>query len=196
MALRIRLSRTCWICTLSASTKSARGSNSKRTRTPLSLAPTSASALASSTSFFTSSTRRSLSPRATKSRKRRMICPARSACSAALSMASRKNRGALVGAAFQQPARSLHVIGDRRQRLIELVRQRRGHLAHGGQPRHVDQLGLQFLQPRLGLLPLGEVADEAGEEALIARFASRRRRAPSEMSSRPCAARPRPGRCR
>ena len=43
----------------------------------LSLAPTSASALASSTSFLTSSTRRSLSPRATKSRKRRMIWPAR-----------------------------------------------------------------------------------------------------------------------
>jgi hypothetical protein len=51
----------------------------------------SASALASSTSFLTLSTRRSLSPRATKSRKRRMICPARKACSAALSMAWRSN---------------------------------------------------------------------------------------------------------
>ena len=32
----------------------------------------------------------------------------------------------------------------------------------------MDQLGLQFLQPRLGLLSFGQVADEAGEEALIA----------------------------
>ena len=33
----------------------------------------------------------------------------------------------------------------------------------------MDELGLQLLQPRLGLLPLGQVADEAGEEALVAR---------------------------
>ena len=32
----------------------------------------------------------------------------------------------------------------------------------------MDQLGLQFLESRLGLLPFGQVADEAGEEALIA----------------------------
>src|SRR5262245_40495165 len=31
------------------------------------------------------------------------------------------------------------------------------------------ELGLQFLQPRLGLLTLREVADESGEVALIAR---------------------------
>ena len=48
MALRIRLSITCSTCILSARTKSARGSNSKETRTPVSLAPTRASALASS----------------------------------------------------------------------------------------------------------------------------------------------------
>ena len=50
---------------------------------------TSASALASSTSLVMFSTRRSLSPRATKSRRRRMILPARSACSDALPRASR-----------------------------------------------------------------------------------------------------------
>ena len=136
---------------------------------PWSLAPTSASALASSTSLVMLSTRRSLSPRATKSRRRRMIWPARSACSAALSRASRIDRERLVGAVFEQPARALQVVGDRRQRLVELVGERRGHLAHRGQPRDVHQLGLQFLQPRLGLLPLGQIADEAGEEALVAR---------------------------
>src|SRR5262249_3561968 len=43
-ALRMRLSSTCWICTLSASTRSRVGSKRKRTRTPWSLTPTSASA--------------------------------------------------------------------------------------------------------------------------------------------------------
>ena len=101
--------------------------------------------------------------------------PARSACSAALSMASRRIADVFVGTVFQQPARSLHVVGDRRERLVELVRQRGRHLAHGGQSRDMNELGLQFLQPRLGLLALGEIADEAGEEALLAAFSSRRR---------------------
>ena len=38
----------------------------------------------------------------------------------------------------------------------------------------MDELGLQLLQPRLGFLPLGQVADEAGEEAPVAGVASRR----------------------
>ena len=42
------------------------------------------------------------------------------------------------------------------------------HLAHRGQPRHVDEFGLQFLQPRFGFLAFGQVADKAGEEALLA----------------------------
>ena len=71
----------------------------------------------------------------------------------------------VIGLSLQQPARAHHVVGDRRQRLVQLMRQRRGHLAHGAEARDVDQLGLQLLQPRLGLLPLAEVADEAGEEA-------------------------------
>ena len=50
------------------------------------------------------------------------------------------------------------------------MRQRRGHLAHGGQPRQAGKLGLQLVQLMLGLLPLGEIADEAGEEAAFARL--------------------------
>ena len=99
-----------------------------------------------------------------------MIWPARIAWSAALSRASRSVVDALVAVALQQPPRALEVVGDRRQRLVELVRQRRCHLAHRGQARDVHQLGLQFLQARFGLLPLGQVADEAGEEAPVARF--------------------------
>ena len=63
----------------------------------------------------------------------------------------------------QQPARALHVVADRGERLIELVRKRRRHLSHRAQARDVDQFGLQLLQPCLGLLMLGEVADEAGK---------------------------------
>ena len=63
----------------------------------------------------------------------------------------------------QQTARTLHVVADRGERLIELVRKRRRHLSHRAQARDVDQLGLQLLQPCLGLLMFGEIADEAGE---------------------------------
>ena len=135
---------------------------------PRSLTPTSASALASSTSLVMLSTCRSLSPRDTKSRSRRMIWPARSAWSAALSSASRIMPDVSSALAFEQPARALQIVGDRRQRLVEFMRQRRGHLAHRGQPRDMDQFGLQLLQARLGLLALGQVADEAGEKALLA----------------------------
>src|SRR5690242_8850652 len=40
----------------------------------------------------------------------------------------------------------------------------------------MDKLGLQLLQARFGFLPLGEVADESGKIALIARphFADRK----------------------
>ena len=75
-----------------------------------------------------------------------------------------------VRSAFEQPARALHVVGDRRERLVQFMRQRRGHLAHRGQARDMDELGLQLLQPRLGLLPFGQVADEAGEETPVAGF--------------------------
>ena len=34
--------------------------------------------------------------------------------------------------------------------------ERGGHFAHRGEPRDVNELGLQFLEPGLGLLVLGE----------------------------------------
>jgi hypothetical protein len=42
----------------------------------------------------------------------------------------------------------------------------RGHFTQGGYPRDVNEFALQFLQPRLGMLAFGEIADEAGEEPL------------------------------
>ena len=50
------------------------------------------------------------------------------------------------------------------------MRERGSHLAHGGQSRDMHELGLQFLEPCLGHLTLCKIADEAGEEALLARF--------------------------
>ena len=75
---------------------------------------------------------------------RRPAAPARRPCRARRrtfsSVAASRGR-----AASREP---LQVVGDRRQRLVELVRQRRGHLAHRGEARDVDQLALQLLQPR------------------------------------------------
>ena len=61
----------------------------------------------------------------------------------------RRNR---VPAGGEQPARAFHVVADRRERLVDLMRQRRGHLPHRAEARHVQQFGLQFLQARLRLL--------------------------------------------
>ena len=67
----------------------------------------------------------------------------------------------------QAPA-ALQIIGDGRERLVDLVRERRCHLAHGGQPRQAGELGLELLELALGRLPFGQVADEAGEVAALA----------------------------
>ena len=79
-----------------------------------------------------------------------------------------------VGAAREQAARSLHVIADGRKRLIEFVGQRGCHLSHRAETRHVNELGLQFLQSCLRLLLLGEVAHKTCEEGLSDPIASRR----------------------
>ena len=98
--------------------------------------------------------------------------------------------------AFSKRGGPAKVARDRRQRLVELVRQRRRHFAHGGQARDVDQLRLQLLHSPFLAPVLRQVADEAGEEAVRRRPWPRRPQAPWERSSRPCARRPRSGRCR
>ena len=52
-------------------------------------------------------------------------------------------------------------IGERGERLVELVRERRGHRPHRAQPRDVDQLGLHPPDLGLGAVPLGEVGHRA-----------------------------------
>ena len=67
----------------------------------------------------------------------------------------------------QEPTRAFHVIADCRERLIEFMRKRRSHLPHRAQPRHMQQLGmqflesdLQFLQRRVGFGGRGDVASD------------------------------------
>lgn len=54
--------------------------------------------------------------------------------------------------AGQQLLGGVQVVGDGGERLVQLVRQRAGHLAHGVQPRHPDHLGLELGQPLGGRL--------------------------------------------
>lgn len=44
--------------------------------------------------------------------------------------------------------------------------QRGGERSHLAYPAHVGQLRLEFMEPQLRLLPLGDLADEAGEDSL------------------------------
>ena len=90
-------------------------------------------------------------------------------------MAPQINFEIVVGPAFQEPLCPLQIVGDSRQGLVELVGKGRRHFAHRRQAGNMDELGLQFLQARLGLLPFGQVADEARKETLVRRphFADR-----------------------
>src|SRR5215472_16155530 len=78
-----------------------------------------------------------------------------------------RHDGLFVGARLEQLTRPLHIATDGRKRLVELVSESRRHLTHRGQAGYVHEFGLQLLQARLGLLPLGEIADESGEEARV-----------------------------
>ena len=69
----------------------------------------------------------------------------------------------------EKPPAALEIVGDGGERLVELMGECGGHLAQRRVARYVGELGLQLLQPGLGLLPLGQIADEAGEVALPAR---------------------------
>ena len=57
----------------------------------------------------------------------------------------------------------LDVVGDRAERLVELVRELGREPLDGGDPQHVRQLGLLAPDLLLRLLPLGDVADRADE---------------------------------
>ncbi len=60
-----------------------------------------------------------------------------------------------------QALAGLRVGGDRRQRLVDLVGEARGHLAHGRQAAEVRQALLQHARLVLGAAPVGDVVDRA-----------------------------------
>ena len=94
--------------------------------------------------------RRSPSPRATKSRSRRMIWLRHVLTARPLYQRFSNHFGAIIST-FQQPPRTFQIVGNRRQRLVELVCQRGGHFAHGGQTGNMHELGLKLLQASFGL---------------------------------------------
>jgi len=49
----------------------------------------------------------------------------------------------------QQATTGAHIAAYGGQRLVDLMRQRRDHLAKFGQSRHMDQFSLQLMQPPL-----------------------------------------------
>ena len=67
----------------------------------------------------------------------------------------------------EQALASHQIIADCAQGLVEFMRERRGHLAKGGEARDMYQFALQLLQARLGLLPFRKVAHKAGEIATL-----------------------------
>ena len=97
-----------------------------------------------------------------------MIWPARRVC-CPRRVQGRADLGQVGIGLVEQPHAALHIVGGGRQRLVQFVRQGRGHFAQRGQPRDMGQFILQVVQPPLGLLAFADVAHEAGEEPLVTR---------------------------
>jgi hypothetical protein len=69
---------------------------------------------------------------------------------------------------LQEPPARLQIVDDRGQRLVQLMGQRRGHLAHLGEARDMQELVSELDQIALGGVTFGNVANEAREQALLA----------------------------
>ena len=96
----------------------------------------------------------------TMSRMRRMILPARSVQSGSPSASrlSRSSKPVVAGLHALDAAGA--VVGDRRQRLVEFVRQRRGHFAHGDQARGLFRALLLLQRHFVDLLAVGDVGGD------------------------------------
>ena len=113
--------------------------------------------LACSTIFATFSTRRSISPVTTKARKRPMVWPAQSISAAASSITSGAIFDLVRFAAGKQAAGRVDRIGGGGERLVQLVCQRRGHLADFAEAPGVKKFRLEFLQPLIRPLSLDDL---------------------------------------
>lgn len=88
-------------------------------------------------------------------------------CSSQLDRLAEARRVVAVRPVAQQ-TRRLQIIRRRGQRLVDLVRQCGGHLAHLADARDVREFRLQLLQPLARELALRDVAHETGEQPTAA----------------------------
>ena len=72
--------------------------------------------------------------------------------------------GGLGGARVQQTQAGFGKADDGGQRLVDLVRDARAQLPEGREPRRVRELGAAPARLVLGAAPIGDVADDAGEQ--------------------------------
>ena len=138
IALRIRLSSTCWICTLSTRTRSTpvvevEHARARRAR----LAPTSAER-----ARFLDQLAQALEPLLGLAMGHEIAQAADDLAGAQRLLGGLVQRVAHLAAQFlgssigrAAACEPFEIVGDRRQRLVQLVGQGRGHLAHCGQPR-------------------------------------------------------------
>jgi hypothetical protein len=69
--------------------------------------------------------------------------------------------------ARQEPVRRLRVGENRRQRLAQLVRERRGQLTHAGDPVEMGELSQQALRGRLGLLAATTLKEQRNDQCRL-----------------------------
>ena len=147
MALRIRLTSTCWIWMRSASTRSASGSRRKETATPF-----SSRADQGERAGILDQLGQAFDPALAFAARHEFAQAADDLAGAQRLVGRLADRVAQHGRrlafdALEQPLAALEVVADGRQRLVDLVRQGRGHLAQRGEARHVRHFRLQLLEP-------------------------------------------------
>ena len=168
MPLRIRLSSTCCRCTRSPWTCGRSPGTSTSSFTCRVAASTRTSAATSPTSAPTSSRRVSSVCRLSRPRMRSMTLPARSS-SVRMSARIARTSSRSGDGVLEEQLRRLGVAQDRPERLVDLVRQRRGELAHHRDAPRVRDLLPQPLRLLLGVFARGDVARGAAHQDRLAR---------------------------
>ena len=159
-ALRTRLSAACSISSRSARTTGGCADSARSNDTPASRAPGSESSSTAATSSFRSCSASAGPGWRSRPRRRWMMRPARFAWSRQMCIACSSCSGSAL-ARLQHAHAAVVVGGDRGERLVELVRHRRGELAERDQARGavrgVAVLGDQLARAAL----LGDVGQHA-----------------------------------
>ncbi len=169
-ALRIRLTMTCWIW-IRSNRSGGRPGSSLVCDIEIAIRPRrrGPAQSASSTDALRSSSARFGSLFSMKSRRRRMICPARPVCATAFSRSSLARTAAGSSDRLQTASRRVHIVHHRGQRLVELMGERTGQLTHRRQPAAHAEARSAAPEPRCSLrLALAQVVDDAEEYPILA----------------------------